>query len=80
LVQQEWSLIALSHNLLKLHKARRARQQSPRGPAPAVAHTLFSALHKLAARLHANFTAPFPTQMLTATVSSPWRRFPSPVS
>ena len=27
-VQQEWSLIALSHNLLKLHKVRRERRQS----------------------------------------------------
>ena len=68
-VRQEWSLIALSHNLLKLHKARRAKRQSPPGPVSAVAHTLFSALRQLAARLHANFSAPFPTQMLTATGS-----------
>ncbi|MBL9006509.1 MAG: transposase [Myxococcales bacterium] len=32
--QHEWSLIALSHNPLKLHKARRARRQSPQGPPP----------------------------------------------
>ncbi|MBL9009215.1 MAG: transposase [Myxococcales bacterium] len=42
--QQEWSLIALSHNLLKLHKARRARRQSPQGPAATAAQTLFAAL------------------------------------
>ena len=67
--QQEWSLIALSHNLLKLHKARRARRQSPQGPAATAAQTLFAALHQPAALLRANFSAPCPAQMLTATVS-----------
>ena len=65
----EWSLIALSHNLLKLHKARRARPQSPRGPASAAAHTLFSSLRQLAAHILTNFSAQFPTQILTATGS-----------
>ena len=65
----EWSLIALSHNLLKLHKARRARPQYPHGPASAAAHTRFSTLRHLAARILANFSAHFPPQMLTATGS-----------
>ena len=67
--QREWSLIALSHNLLKLHKARRARRQSPHGPATAAARTLVSALRQLAALLRANFSAPCTAQMLTATSS-----------
>lgn len=67
--QREWSLIALSHNLLKLHKARRARRQSPQGPAAAAAQTLFSAIRQLAALLRTNFSPPCTAQTLTATVS-----------
>ena len=67
--QHEWSLIALSHNLLKLHNARRAQRQSPHGPAAAAAQTLFSALRQLAVLIRTNLTAPFAQQMLTATGS-----------
>lgn len=67
--RQEWSLIALSHNLLKLHKARRARRQSPPGPASTAGWTLFSALHHLAVCICASFSTPPPRQMLTATSS-----------
>lgn len=67
--QHEWSLIALSHNLLKLHNARRAQRQSPHGPAAAAAQTLFSALRQLATLIRTNLTAPYAPQMLTATGS-----------
>jgi hypothetical protein len=67
--QREWSLIALSHNLLKLHKARRVRRQSPQGPAAAAAQTLLSAIRQLAALIRTNFSPPCTAQMLTATVS-----------
>jgi hypothetical protein len=73
--QHEWSLIALSHNLLKLHNARRAQRQSPHGPAAAAAaaaaaaQTLFSALCQLATLIRTNLTAPYAPQMLTATGS-----------
>ena len=65
----EWSLIALSHNLLKLHKARRVQRQSPpHGPA-AASPSLFSALRDLAARLCSSLSIPPQPQMLTATAS-----------
>ena len=64
----EWSLIALTHNLLKLHRARRAQWPLSLGPS-ATARPLFSALQKLAARIRANFRAPWTAPMLTATVS-----------
>ena len=68
----EWSLIALSHNLLKLHKARRARPQSPHGPLSAIStvlRPLFSTAKTLAARIRPLFITPNPAQMLTATGS-----------
>ena len=64
----EWSLIALTHNLLKLHRARRAQRPLSLGPSTTT-RPLFSALQKLAARIRANFRAPWTAQMLTATVS-----------
>ncbi len=67
--QREWSLIALSHNLLKLHKARRARRQSPPSPTCPAGRTLFSALRHFAARIGAYFSPPPAAQMLTATAS-----------
>jgi hypothetical protein len=65
----EWSLIALTHNLLKLHKARRAPRRPPPVPAATAATTLFSALSQLAALVPALFSCTPAPQMLTATSS-----------
>lgn len=65
----EWSLIALTHNLLKLHKARRAPRPTPRGPTATAVTTLFSALRQLAPLLGAIFSSPPPQKLLTATGS-----------
>ena len=65
----EWSLIALTHNLLKLHKARRAPRRPPPVPAATAATTLFPALSQLAALVPALFSCTPAPQMLTATSS-----------
>ena len=48
---EEWALIGLTHNLLKLHKARRRRPKAPQPGLPTAPRPLGSAFRARAARL-----------------------------